>query len=110
MNKVQRKDSWEQFFEYWEKEADALRSTMLAPSSCETIHLKLMSDYLDQKAFVHRGGFDPEIHTRYRLLESKLTTSLQIAKTKYLDKHPPLPEKFVDAIGNLINKSLKREK
>lgn len=101
-------DSWEKFFEYWEKEADEIRNKMLTPKSCSSIRLRFMADYLDQKVFVHRGGFDFEAHTRYRILESKLNTSLEIAESNYLDKHPPLSEKFVDSLATALGKIIKK--
>lgn len=81
---------------------------MLSPHSCSVINLKFMSDYMDQKIFAYRGDFDLDTHTRYKLLESKLTTSLEIARTTYLDKHPLLSEKFVDAMGTALGKLSKK--
>ena len=101
-------DNWERFFDHWEKESDAIRETMLSPPDCGSIRRSFNGDYLFLMATNQRSDLASEIIPKLELLESKLTTSLAIARTKYLDKHPPLSEKFVEAIGNALGKIQKK--
>lgn len=102
METKEKKSEWDEHFEYWEKEVVKLRDEMLTPADCECILLRYEADC--QRNEIYSLPFDSKesIYNnilKYELLKSKLNTSLSISRTRYLDKHRPLSEKFIDSIG-----------
>lgn len=98
------KKYFEEFISYWEKEAESLKNRELTEDDSGYIHLNFERSKLDLNGCGYYSNlFELRDDRKLSLIESKLMTSLAIARSNYRSKHKNIWERLVDSIGGIFN-------
>lgn len=97
------KNELEAFISYWDKMSEDLKNREIDEDNSNEILTNFeknrMSIYIFRKAY----EFDLNDNSKLKLTESKLHTSLAIARSNYRSKHKTILERLIDNIGGFLH-------
>ncbi len=94
----------EEFISYWEKEAESLKNRELTENASREIFLIFKEKKLElDMCGYYSDLFKLSDYNKLHLIESKLMTSLAIAKSNYRSKHRTIWERLADNFGIKFN-------
>ncbi len=97
------KNELEAFISYWDKMSEDLKNREIDEDNSNEILTNFeknrMSIYIFRKAY----EFDLNDNGKLKLTESKLHTSLAIARSNYRSKHKTILERLIDNMGGFLH-------